>query len=127
MDISIETGLNVLNRRFAHQGSCCPGGFYFTDATNILNYINFGCHLRVVELPLTHPKFKCVADDGKWRANMIILKDRLCLDQPSTFEYLFSCHSVNYSNGLLTWAAKNGYTDVVRYFFYKMSGKSNLV
>ncbi len=115
-----QTGLNVLNRRFAHRGTCCAGGFYFTDSTSILNYLHFGSHLRVVELPLTHPKFKCVADGDKWRANMIVLKDKMNLNNLSTFDYLFTQHNFAYNRGLLIWASKQGYLEIVKYFVDNM-------
>ena len=31
-------GLNVLVEPFAETGSCCPGGFYFTDIEHILEF-----------------------------------------------------------------------------------------
>ena len=83
-------GLNVLNMPFAEEGSCVPGGFYFTDAENILFYLSYGIYLREISLPETDPDFKMVKDpeDDKWRANKIILGKRYNLSDISTFEYL---------------------------------------
>ncbi len=58
-----EDGLNILTEPFAETGSCCKGGFYFTDIHHILEFLKYGCYLRIVKLPLTDPDFKCVKDD----------------------------------------------------------------
>ena len=37
-------GLNILIEKFNDNTnqSCCAGGFYFTDAANIFNFLNYG-------------------------------------------------------------------------------------
>ncbi len=82
-------GLNILTEPFAETGTCCKGGFYFTDIDHIADFFSFGVYLRIVELPLTDPEFKCVKDDNnKWRANRIILKEKMNLYEYSTYQFL---------------------------------------
>ncbi len=86
-----EDGLNILTDAFAESGSCCKGGFYFTDINHILKFLTYGVYLRIVELPLTDPDFKCIKDEqNKWRSNRIIFKDRMRLLDVTTFHYLIN-------------------------------------
>ena len=114
-------GLNVLIEDFNDDpdASCCSGGFYFTDATNIFNFINYGVYLREITLPTDNPNFKMIKDkhNDKWRANMIILGKRYDLFKVDTFEYLISCGCNVHANDdyVLKWNAEKGHLDVVKY------------
>src|ERR1700733_6675589 len=70
-----KDGLNVLIEEFEPEGSCVPGGFYFTETKDILKFLVYGVYLREVILPLDDPNFKMVKDPSgdKYRSNMIIL------------------------------------------------------
>src|SRR5581483_8511042 len=85
-------GLNILKDKFNDNpdASCCAGGLYFTDAANILTFLDFGIYLREITLPTDNPDFKMIEDvsSGKWRANMIILGKRRDLFNVDTFKYL---------------------------------------
>lgn len=74
-------GLNVDIRPFAKEGSCVPGGLYFTNAANIRNYYDYGAWVREVHLPTHIPGFQMVEDPegDKWRASCIVLGKRISL------------------------------------------------
>ncbi len=105
-------GLNILKEPFSIEGSCCPGGLYFTDIDNIHYFFGYGCYLREVYLPTNSPGFMMVKDpndimiwqqsfifnkSNKWRANMIILGEKRLLNDPNTkiflMKKLFENHS----------------------------------
>lgn len=112
-------GLNILDKLFNEEGSCVPGGLYFTDNNNICRFLGYGIHLREIHLPLNDPDFKMVLDPGynKWRANKIILGKKYFLGDIQTFEYLKSIDAdFNIANSFpIRWAAENGYLEVVKY------------
>ena len=90
-----ETGLNILKEEFNDNpnDSCCAGGLYFTDAANILNFMNYGIYLREVTLPTENLDFRMIKDKegDKWRSNMIIFGERRDLSNVETFKYLVEC------------------------------------
>ena len=120
-------GLNVLTEKFNDDPnrSCCAGGFYFTDAANIFNFLNYGIYLREVVLPTDNVDFKMIKDknkdNDKWRANMIILGKRYNLYSLDTFKYLIekgaNVHADN--DYALRRSAKNGHLDVIKYLIEK--------
>lgn len=83
-----KDGLNVLDKEFQTEGSCVPGGLYFTDIHNIDKFFRYGVNLRIVRLPKDNPNFKMVKDPegDKWRANMIILGEKYSLFDIETYE-----------------------------------------
>ena len=117
-DFQYTDGLNILKEPFAETGSCVPGGLYFTDIDNILEFLHYGVYLREITLPLNDPDFKIVKDNNKWRANKIILGKRYNLWEKETFEYLVSIGAdIHIDNDSpLSWASGNGHLDVVKYF-----------
>ena len=42
-------GLNILDKPFEKEGSCVPGGLYFTNLDHIAKFSTFGVWLREVE------------------------------------------------------------------------------
>lgn len=70
-------GLNELDGEFNSEGSCVPGGLYFTNADNIKKFFNYGCYIRIVRIPtdaqmIQDPDKNLV----KFRADKIVLGDR---------------------------------------------------
>ena len=118
-------GLNVLNEKFNDNpnDSCCAGGFYFTDAENIFEFLDFGIYLREVILPIENPDFRMIKDPkgDKWRANMIILGKQYDLFNVETFQYLIEngadIHACN--DDALRCNAQNGHLDVVKFLVEK--------
>jgi len=112
-------GLNILKEKFNKTGSCVPGGLYFTNAKNILSFLRFGTNLRKVYLPTDNKNFVMVEDpnEDKWRANMLILGEKMSLSDSKTFEYLSKKGANIHANKniLLRWASRNGYLEVVKF------------
>jgi ankyrin repeat protein len=111
-------GLNILDKEFEEEGSCVPGGLYFTDVEHIFEFLDYGIHLREIILPFNDPNFKCVKDEAnKWRANMIILGKKYDLCSVDTFKYLISLGAdfKADNNHAIEWASENGHLEIVKY------------
>ena len=85
-----ETGLNILDKEFEKNGSCVTGGLYFSDFQHIHKYFFYGVNIRTIGLPITNEKLEMVRDPSgdKYRANMIILKDKRDMHDIETYQYL---------------------------------------
>jgi hypothetical protein len=70
-----KDGLNVLEEPFDETLKCGKGGLYFTTSEFIHLFHDYGYNLRIVELP-NDENFKMVAFKDKFKANMIILKEK---------------------------------------------------
>ena len=116
-----KDGLNVLKEKFNDNPyhTCVRGGLYFTDLEHIINFLDYGCYLREIELPLNDPEFKIVKDPSgnKWRANKIILKNRYDLKNVDTFKLLIdrATHIPNYCYNLFNRAVSSGYLEIIKY------------
>jgi len=109
-------GLNVLKEEFAETGTCCAGGFYFTDIDHILEFLDYGEHLRLIALPKNDSDFKMVADGpDKQRANKIILGKKYDLDKVETWKFLKKCGAKFDIDNVIPFVSKNGYIDVLKY------------
>ncbi|UFX99757.1 ankyrin repeat protein [Megavirus baoshan] len=80
-------GLNVLDKPFENNGSCVPGGLYFTNIENIFKFINYGVYLVKVTIPEDAQMVKD-PDNDKWRADKIIISDEKDLREIDTIKYL---------------------------------------
>jgi len=116
-------GLNVLTDEFNDdpKATCVAGGFYFTDAEHILEFLVYGIYLREVMLPTDDPDFKIIKDENKWRANKIILGKKRDLNNVSTFQYLIDqgadIHIGN--DNTIIWASGAGYLEIVQFLISK--------
>jgi hypothetical protein len=116
-----KDGLNVLSEPFNSNphDSCCVGGFYFTDAKHIFDFIDYGCNVREVFLPIHDADFKIVKDPqgDKWRANKIILGTKYDLWSLETIKMLAekgaNIHTQN--DFALRWASLKGHVEIVKY------------
>ena len=70
-----KDGLNVLEEPFDETLKCVKGGLYFTTSEFIHLFHDYGYNLRIVEIP-NDENFKMVAFKDKFKANMIILKEK---------------------------------------------------
>lgn len=111
-------GLNELNGKFAKVGSCVKGGFYYTNAKYILDFISYGTILRLVEIP---PNAQIRKAGVKWRSDKIILQTEYSLFDISTFEMLIKL-GANISSKCITFAATHGKLDLL-IFFIKLRSK----
>ncbi len=116
-----QDGLNVLTEPFNDNlyASCCTGGFYFSDAHNILRFIGYGCYLREIILPTNDPEFKMMKDlsGDKWRANKVIFGKKYDLGNVDTFKMLLQegmlISDIDYS--ILRQIIIRGHMDVLKY------------
>jgi hypothetical protein len=69
-----QRGLNIDTVPFNPTGSCLPGGLYFSDKENIVNYLGHGKLIAYLELPEDARIYKD-PDGNKWKADKIIIKD----------------------------------------------------
>ena len=112
-------GLNILKEEFDNNPDhhCCAGGLYFTDTEHIFGFLNYGIYLREITLPTENPNFKIVADENKYRANMLILGKRYELLNVETIKMLMEAGADVHTGDdyALKWSAYNGYLEVVKY------------
>ena len=115
-NLQYQTGLNIDPIPFQKEGSCVPGGIYFTTIKHILKFLNMGIYLREV----TIPEYAEMIEDPegeKWRASKVILGERKDLCDVSTWEYLISVgadiHAEN--DEAIRWASLYGHIEVVKY------------
>lgn len=118
-DFQYKNGLNILTQPFNDNpnDSCIEGGFYFSDAKNIFNFLDFSSYyLRKIKLPTSDPDFKMVRDplEDKWRCNKIILGERLKLSDPEVYKLLLSEISNNYDR-ILNYSSFHGNLRVIKF------------
>ena len=110
-----QPGLNILQEPFQVEGSCVPGGFYYTDLENIHHFYDYGVWLWIVEIP---DDAQVVEDPHetsgqKWRTDKIILSQKYSLYDVDTVkkfnlkitdEYIkLAIHSSDTIINLLQW------------------------
>jgi hypothetical protein len=110
-------GLNILKEAFNDDPtkSCCKGGFYYTDISNIFEFIEYGIYVREVIIPL---EARIVKDPSgnKWRTNQIILGKKHDLRNVETFKYLVDKGAnIRNHDDLLKWCAERGYLEIICY------------
>jgi hypothetical protein len=116
-------GLNMLNGEFANEGSCVPGGFYFTTIDKIQNYYYYGVNIREIELP-KDDDFVMVQDGDKWRANKIILGKKWSLFDPATYDHFGL--SPYFNHYLMDYASSAGRVDVLELWAKNTSDQDNI-
>jgi hypothetical protein len=87
--LQYQTGLIEDIIPFEPEGSCVPGGIYFSDEKNILTFLDYGEWIREVTIPSDAEMVQDSQGD-KWRASKVILGERLSLSEVSTWEWLVS-------------------------------------
>ena len=78
-------GLNKDILPFQKDGSCVPGGIYFTTLEHIFKFTNYGDDIYLVDFPYHDPNFQWAKDEDKYRANMIILVEKYSLSELETY------------------------------------------
>ena len=78
-------GLNKDILPFQKDGSCVPGGIYFTTLEHIFKFTNYGNDIYLVDFPYDDPNFQWAKDGDKYRANMIILVEKYSLSELETY------------------------------------------
>jgi len=92
-----QNGLNVLDKPFAEEGSCVPGGLYFTTLEYLHEFYGYGVWIREIQIP---EDAKMVKDPGghKWRADRIILGEKHSLFDVKSIQKLNLEVDENYVN-----------------------------
>ncbi len=67
-----KEGLNVDTVPFNPTGLCTPGGLYFTEKENIFDFLEYGCFIVEVRLPVDARVYK---DNNKYKADKIIISN----------------------------------------------------
>ena len=108
-----KEGLNIDTKPFDETPDC-GGGLFFSDAQNILAFVNYGKLIAEVEVP---DGTKIVQVEDKYKAHAIVLKHIKPIWTVDTFKYFIE-EGINIhadDDYALIYAAKNGYLEVVRY------------
>ncbi len=109
-------GLNVDPVPFVKEGTCVPGGIYFTTPEYICNFLHMGCYIREVMVP---EDAEMVEDPSrnKWRASKVILGPRKDLSELETWKWLVDNGSNIHAcdNYALRLCSCLGYFEVVKY------------
>lgn len=119
-------GLNILKDEFNDWSQSCNfKGLYFTNVKNIFKFLDYGCYVREVKLPIDNPNFKMVKVGSiKWRANMIILGNKYNLNDHNTFDMLIK-NGAQFINNALEYASINGYIEIIKLLVVKYGVKIN--
>jgi hypothetical protein len=112
-----QTGLNILQETFRKEGSCVPGGFYFTTVDQVHNFYDYGVYLRIVEIP---DDAQVVKDPDetmglKWRTDRIILGGKYPLCDVETIKKFDLKITEEYIRNLV----KYGKVDVLMFLLEK--------
>ena len=128
-----KEGLNIDTEPF-DETSICSGGLFFSDAENILSFVDYGNLIAEVEVP---DGTKIVQVENKYKAHAIVLKNIKPICTVDTFKY-FIKESINihvkndlafryavendngvdihaYNDWVLQLSAGNGHLEVVKY------------
>ena len=112
-----KDGLNTDILEFDPQGTCEPGGLYFSDAEHILEnlFLNH-YYIREVTLPNNEEIYKDPSS-YKYKSHSIILGKRRDLNELSTWEWMIKERIDVHTNDewALKWAVINGHLEVVKY------------
>ena len=112
-----KEGLNIDTEPF-DKTPACGGGLFFSDAQNILAFVNYGNLIAEVEVP---DGTKIVQVDDKYKAHSIVLKNIKPIWTVDTFKYFIE-ESINIhadDDFALIYAAKNGNLELVKFLVDK--------
>lgn len=110
-------GINILDKPFQKDGSCVPGGLYFTTSKYILRYISYGNNLREVQL-CNDSEVVIDPSGDKLRADKIFLGKKYDLSQVDTIKMLIDDDPEPDYIGVrktIYWAILNENLDVINY------------
>ena len=112
-----QEGLNIDTNPFDETPDC-GGGLFFSDAQNILSFVNYGNLIAEVEVP---DGTKIVQVEDKYKAHAIVLKNIRPIWTVDTFKYFIE-EGINIhadDDWALQSASENGHIEVVRYLIDK--------
>ena len=114
--LQYQDGLNIDPVPFAKEGSCVPGGIYFTTPEFISYFIDMGIYIREVTIPEDAEMVKD-PKGNKWRASKVILGPRKDLSELETWKWLVENGSNIHACGdyALRYTSMQGYIEVVKW------------
>jgi hypothetical protein len=113
--LQYHDGLNIDPLPFAKEGSCCPGGIYFTTLEWVHRFIRGKEYIREVTIP---EDAEMVEDPsgGKWRASKVILGTRKQINNVETWKWLVECGAdVHVLEWALIYSSEIGNLEIVKY------------
>jgi hypothetical protein len=115
-NLQYKTGLNIDPIPFRKEGSCVPGGIYFTTPEFICEFLSMGIWIREVTIP-EDAEMVQDPDGNKWRASKVILSERRSLSDIDTWKWLIeNGANIHARDDLaLIWASEKGHLEVVKY------------
>jgi ankyrin repeat protein len=115
--LKYKTGLNVDPLPFNPRGDCTPGGIYYTDAENILYFLDYGPWIREVILPKDAQVYQNHGLPKKWKADKVKLGPRHKWCSLEIIKKLIKEGADIHIDDdyVLRLAAESGHLDVVKY------------
>jgi hypothetical protein len=114
--LQYHDGLVIDPVPFEREGTCCPGGIYFTTPEFICYFLDYGPWIREVTIP---EDAEIVQDPSgnKWRVSKVILSQRKDLEEVETWKWLVeSGIDIHVDNDyFLKHAAYYGHLELVKY------------
>ena len=125
-----QDGLNEDHLPFNETGSCCPGGLYFSDAENILQFLHENMYWIREVSPDTEKMVQDPNNDPiKWRSKSLDCQPRKSLSDIDTWIWMIDQGILNNKKSIddalksidyaLQWSSQNGHFDVVKFLVDK--------
>ena len=123
-----KDGLNEDHLPFNETDSCCPGGLYFSDAENILQFIKNRSHWIREVTPDTEKMVRDPDNDPiKWRSKSLDCQPRKSLSDIDTWKWMMDQGILNNQKSIdnaLQWSSHNGHLEVVKFLVEKFDNFS---
>jgi len=105
-------GLNVDTVPFNPNGTCQPGGLYFTTKKHVCEFLDFGSFVREVTVPDDAIVYH---EDRKSKADRLFLHERRSLAEAETWDWLIKAGADVHADNdcAIRWASEHGHTSVV--------------
>ncbi len=116
--IQYHDGLIIDHIPFRKEGSCCPGGIYFTTPEYICEFLYIGYYIREVTIPEDAEMVQDPEGD-KWRASKVILGPRKDLRETETWDWMIE-NGVDVSVAI-AWSSYNGISSKITNHLYKIA------
>ena len=105
-----QLGLNIDTQLFNPSGSCKSGGLYFTDIKNILDFLDYGEQIALIEVP---DDSQIYTENDKFKADKFIIKN--IIDDEREILKLFKINPLKPQSDICLFAAKNGYLETLKW------------
>ena len=113
-----QDGMNEDHLPFNETGSCCPGGLYFSDSENILQFLDSGMYWIREVSPDTENMVKDPDNYPiKWRSKSLDCQPSKSLSDIDTWIWMMDQGILNNKKSIdsaLRWSSQNGHVDIVK-------------